>query len=234
MTRTLAEAPGRAPVSRSRQNFLKALLQLGAGGAVPVGALARHLGVSAPSVTNMLARLEQERLVELGPRGAARLTGPGERAALLVLRRHRLLETFLARVLELDWSDVHEDAEELEHHVSERVMDAIERFLGHPTEDPRGHPSPDPAGRLARRALSPLAALPQGSRARVCEVRGGADPARLVRWKRSGLVPGAHVRMLESHPDEGVFTLEIAGRRVVSGREGLDGVMIERRARGKA
>ena len=232
--RTLPEAPGRAPVSRSRENYLKALLQLAAGGAVPVSALARHLGVSAPSVTNMLARLADERLVEVGPRGAARLTVPGERAALLVLRRHRLLETFLARVLELDWSEVHEDAEELEHHVSDRVLDALDRFMGHPTEDPHGHPIPDRHGRLARRALSPLAALPEGSLARVREVRGGEDRARLTRWKRTGLVPGAQVRMVESHPEEGVFTLEIAGRRLVSGREGLDGVMIERRSRSKA
>jgi len=221
-------------VSRSRQNYLKALLQLGVGSAVSVSALARHLRVSAPSVTNMLARLAEERLVELGSRGAARLTAAGERAASLVLRRHRLLETFLERVLDLDWSEVHEDAEELEHHVSDRVVDALDRFMGRPSEDPHGHPIPDRHGRLAQRALSPLAALPEGSRARVREVRGGADRTRLARWKRSGLVPGARVRMLESHPDEGVFTLEISGRRVVSGREGLDGVMIERRARGKA
>jgi DtxR family Mn-dependent transcriptional regulator len=234
MRRPAQESAPRPPVSRSRQNYLKALLQLGAGGSVPVSALARRLGVSAPSVTNMLAHLAEERLVDLGPRGAACLTAAGERAASLVLRRHRLLETFLARVLELDWSEVHEDAEELEHHVSDRVIDAIERFLGHPTDDPHGHPIPDRHGRLPRRALSPLAALPAGSRARVREVRGGEDKARLTRWKRSGLVPGAQVRMLEAHPDEGVFTLEIAGRRVVSGREGLDGVMIERRPRGKA
>jgi DtxR family Mn-dependent transcriptional regulator len=234
MRRLPQESTARPTVSRSRQNYLKALLQIGAGEAVPVSALARRLGVSAPSVTNMLARLAEERLVDLGPRGAARLTAAGERAASLVLRRHRLLETFLARVLELDWSEVHEEAEELEHHVSDRVMDAIERALGHPTEDPHGHPIPDRNGRLARRALSPLSALPEGSRARVCEVRVGADPARLTRWKRSGLVPGAQVRMLEAHPEEGVFTLEVGGRRVVSGREGLDGVMIERRPRGKA
>jgi len=182
----------------------------------------------------MLARLAEERLVDLGPRGAARLTASGERAASLVLRRHRLLETFLARVLELDWSEVHEEAEELEHHVSERVIDAIERSLGHPAEDPHGHPIPDRQGRLPRRALSPLAALPSGARARVREVRGGEDPARLTRWKRAGLVPGAEVHMLEALPEEGVFTLEIAGRRVVSGREGLDGVMIERRPRSRA
>ena len=225
----MPEPAARPAVSRSRQNYLKALLQLGTGGAVAVSVLARRLGVSAPSVTNMLAHLAEEHLVELGPRGAARLTASGERAAALVLRRHRLLETFLARVLELDWSEVHEEAEELEHHVSERVIDAIERSMGHPTEDPHGHPIPDRQGRLPRRALSPLAALPAGAQARVREVRGGEDPARLTRWKRTGLVPGAQVRMLEAHPEDGVFTLEIAGRRLVSGREGLEGVMIERR-----
>ena len=219
--------PSAPVVSRSRENYLKALLPLGAGQAVTGSVLARHLGVSAPSVSNMLARLAEERLVESGPRGAARLTAAGERAAMLVLRRHRLLETFLVRVLEMDWSDVHEDAEELEHHVSDRVLDAIDRFMGHPTEDPHGHPIPDRQGHLARRRLSPLAALPAGARARVREVRGGGVRGRLARWKRSGLVPGAQVRMVEVNTADGVYTLEIGGRRVVSGREGLDGVMIE-------
>ena len=219
-------------VSRSRENYLKALLQLGSGQAVSGSALARHLGVSAPSVSNMLARLAEEKLVETGSRGAARLTPAGEHAALLVLRRHRLLETFLVRVLELDWSEVHEDAEELEHHVSDRVLDALDRFMGHPTEDPHGHPIPNRQGRLAHRRLAPLAELPAGARALVREVRGGGERSRLARWKRNGLVPGAKVRMVEVDAADGVFTLEIAGRRMVSSREGLDGVMIEPAARG--
>lgn len=222
----------RPAASRSRENYLKALLQLGADAPVPVSVLARHLRISAPSVTNMLARLRRERLVIVGLRGAARLSPVGQQAALQVLRRHRLLETFLVNVLELDWSEVHEDAEELEHHVSERVLDALDRFMGHPTEDPHGHPIPDRQGRLARRALAPLAALPTGSAAEVREVRGGDDRARMARWKQSGLVPGARVRMVQANADDGVFTLEIAGRRMVSGREGLDGIMIERRPRG--
>lgn len=222
----------RPAASRSRENYLKALLQLGADAPVPVSVLARHLRISAPSVTNMLARLRRERLVIVGLRGAARLSPVGQQAALQVLRRHRLLETFLVNVLELDWSEVHEDAEELEHHVSKRVLDALDRFMGHPTEDPHGHPIPDRQGRVARRALAPLAALPTGSAAEVREVRGGDDRARMARWKQSGLVPGARVRMVQANADDGVFTLEIAGRRMVSGREGLDGIMIERRPRG--
>lgn len=221
----------RPAATRSRENYLKALLQLGSEAPVPVSVLARHLRVSAPSVTNMLARLAGERLVVVGVRGAARLSPAGERAAAQVLRRHRLLETFLVRVLELDWSEVHEDAEELEHHVSDRVLEALDRFMGHPSEDPHGHPIPDRQGRVVRRALSPLAALPAGRAAAVREVRGGEDRARLSRWKRSGLVPGARVRMVQATED-GVYTLEVGGRRVVAGREGLDGVMVERRTRG--
>src|SRR5262245_28075908 len=98
MRRLVQDLPAMPAVSRSRENYLKALLQLGAGEPVPVSALARRLGVSAPSVTNMLARLAEERLVELGPRGAARLTPAGERAASLVLRRHRLLRSEERRV----------------------------------------------------------------------------------------------------------------------------------------
>ena len=226
--------PTRVPASRSRQNYLKALLQLGAGSPVAVSALARHLHVSAPSVSNMLARLADERLVKHGVRGAASLTPDGERAALLVLRRHRILETFLASVLKLDWSEVHEDAEELEHHVSDRVLDALDRYMRHPTEDPHGHPIPDSRGRLERRTLAPLAALPVGARARVREVRGGDDRARMARWKRTGLVPGAQVRMVEANAEDGIFTLEISGRKVVAGRDGLNGVMIERRTRARA
>ena len=224
----------RIPASRSRENYLKALLQLGTGERVSVTVLARHLRVSAPSVTNMLARLAEERLVALGARGAASLTPDGERAALHVLRRHRLLETFLVRVLALDWSDVHEDAEELEHHVSDRVLDALDRFMGHPTDDPHGHPIPDRRGRIERRTLAPLATLPSGSRARVREVRGGDDRARMARWKRNGLVPGAPVRMVEANAEAGVYTLEIAGRKLVSGRDGLEGILIDRRPRGRA
>ena len=164
------------PASRSRQNYLKALLQLGAGSPVAVSALARHLHVSAPSVTNMLAHLADDRLVTPGARGAASLTPEGARAALLVLRRHRILETFLVNVLELDWSEVHEDAEELEHHVSDRVLDALDRYMSHPTEDPHGHPIPDSRGRLERRVLAPLAALPAIRRA--TKAPPNASPAK--------------------------------------------------------
>jgi DtxR family Mn-dependent transcriptional regulator len=175
----------------------------------------------------MLARLANERLVALERRGAARLTPEGEREALRMVRRHRILEAFLVRVLGLDWSEVHEDAEILEHHVSDRVLDALDRHLAHPTEDPHGHPIPDARGRLPRRALVPLHAVPDGARTRVREIRD-RDHRRMERWKRAGLVPGAAVRMTRADVEDDVFELEVEGRRLVVGHEALEGVLVER------
>jgi DtxR family Mn-dependent transcriptional regulator len=213
-------------LSRSRQDYLKALHDLGADAPVTVTALARRLGVSAPSVTNMLARLADERLVRLHRRGAAQLSAEGEREALRMVRRHRILETFLVNVLGLDWADVHEDAEVLEHHVSDRVLDALDRLCGHPSEDPHGHPIPDRRGRIARRALVPLASLRAGERAVVREIRD-RDVRRMARWKQAGLVPGAAVRMREVREADGVLEIEVAGAAFVSAGEGVDGVMVE-------
>jgi DtxR family transcriptional regulator, Mn-dependent transcriptional regulator len=214
-------------LTRSRQDYLKALYVLDDGGAaVPTSALAAQLGVSAPSVTNMLARLATERLVRHTPRAGARLTARGRREALAMVRRHRILETFLVRVLGLDWSEVHADAEVLEHAISPRVLDAIDRLVGHPHEDPHGHPIPDREGRMRRRALMPLAGLARGSRAVVREIRD-ADGRRMARWKAAGLVPGARVWMREVRSLDDVFELDVAGRRLVTGSEGLEGVMVE-------
>ncbi len=216
------------PLTRSKQDYLKALHALGpGGGTVPTSRLAARLGVSAPSVTNMLGRLAAEHLVTHAPRAGARLTSNGRRLALAMVRRHRVLETFLVRVLKLDWSEVHEDAEVLEHAISDRVLAALDRLVGHPSEDPHGHLIPDHAGRLRRRALEPLAALSRGAQATVREIRD-QDPKRMAHWKRAGLVPGAHVRMIAVRAVEDVFTIGVGGRRLVTGSEGLDGVMVER------
>jgi DtxR family Mn-dependent transcriptional regulator len=172
-------------------------------------------------------------LVTHAPRAGARLTARGHRAALGIVRRHRILETFLVRVLGLDWSEAHEDAEVLEHHISERVLAAIDRLAGHPHEDPHGHPIPDATGRVRRRSLTPLAALPPGSRAVVREIRD-ADGPRMARWKSAGLVPGATVRVRTVQALEDVYELSVSGRRLVTGSKGLEGVMVEVRRRGSS
>lgn len=214
-------------LTRSRQDYLKALYAIAPGGEpVSTSQLAAHLAVSAPSVTHMLARLSAERLVAHTPRAGASLTARGRRAALAMVRRHRILETFLVRVLGLDWSEVHADAEVLEHHISDRVLAAIDRLVGHPHEDPHGHPIPDSSGRMRRRKLAPLATLSPGTSAIVREIRD-ADGPRMSRWKSVGLVPGAAVRVRGVRTLEDVFELSVSGRHFVTGSEGLEGVMVE-------
>ena len=211
-----------ARLTRSREDYLKALFALEGGTrAVQVTPLAKRLHVSAPSATNMLARLAREGLVTRAARGQARLTALGSRRALQTLRRHRVLETYLVQALGLDWAAAHDEAEVLEHAVSDAVLDAMDRQLGRPHEDPHGHPIPDRRGRLAQRALVTLTALPAGAVAVVREV-GDGDGAFMARCRRAGLVPGAHVRVLD-----GGATLEVGGRRLAAAAARFAGVRVE-------
>ncbi len=216
-----------ASLTRSKQDYLKALYALEPGGdLVATSSLAAQLGVSAPSVTNMLRRLAADGMVSHKPRAGARLTSRGRREALDMVRRHRILETFLVQVLGLDWSEVHEDAEILEHHISDRVLAAIDRMIGHPVEDPHGHIIPSPHGHVRRRTLAPLASLPQGMHATVREIRD-ADQERMARWKQAGLVPGARLVMRGVRPLDDVLEIVIEGRRHVTGSEGVEGILVE-------
>ena len=218
-----------SPMTRSKQDYLKALFALApAGDTVGTSQLASQLRVSPPSVTNMLARLARERLVAHAPRAGTRLTARGRRVALGMVRRHRILETFLVRVLGLDWAEVHADAEVLEHHVSDRVLAALDRLMGHPEEDPHGHPIPDARGRMRRRALRPIASLAPGQRATVREIRD-LEQARVTRWRELGLVPGAAIRLRVVRALDGVLEMDVGGRRRVLAGQGLEGVMVELR-----
>lgn len=224
---------GSPALSRSRQDYLKALFALGEGNArVTTSRVSQRLQVSAPSVTKMLTRLAAEGLVLHSPRAGARLTAAGRREAVALVRRHRILETFMVRVLGLDWADVHDDAEVLEHHVSDRVLDALDRLAGHPTEDPHGHAIPDRQGRFQQRDLRPLLDVPIGERVTVREIRD-RDGRRLGRWKQAGLVPGARLRVKAVRPLDDVIELEIEGRALVTGRASLEGVMVDRLTRGR-
>ena len=128
------------------QDYLKGLFRLGeeAGNHDPVSttAIAQHLGVSAASATNMLKKLDRMGLVVHVPYRGVALTDPGRKVALEVLRHHRLLETYLADALGVPWDEVHDEAEVLEHVLSEELEERISARLGHPTADPHGHPIP--------------------------------------------------------------------------------------------
>jgi DtxR family Mn-dependent transcriptional regulator len=214
--------------SPAKEDYLKAIFHLGRDGVrVQTTAVARQLGVRKPSVTAMLKRLAGDGLIDYSPGNGALLTEEGRLATMRVVRRHRLLETFLVEVLLLDWSEVHAEAEVLEHHLSPRMVEAIDRVLGHPSEDPHGHPIPDAEGRLRTRELVPLEALQAGDRGTVREVRA-AEAERLHRWKELGLVPGATLLVRRRQELEDVMHIEAEGRKFVTGSEGVKGVFVER------
>src|SRR5205807_3232353 len=140
-----------------------------------------------PSVTGMLKRLADAGWVEYVSGRGASLTPSGVTEARRVIRRHRLVELFLTRVLGLDWSEVDAEAEALEHAISPRLEQAIAAHLGEPVEDPHGHPIPTREGELTRRQLQPLALFRAGQRVVIREAQDD-NPDRLRRWRTLGLV----------------------------------------------
>jgi DtxR family transcriptional regulator, Mn-dependent transcriptional regulator len=192
---------------------VKAVLELsGEDGYASTGDLAQRLGVAAPSVTGMLRRLSAARpaLVAYAKHRGARLTPAGRRRALEIVRHHRLIEQFLFEALGLPWDEIHEEAERLEHAISEALEARMAERLGHPETDPHGHPIPDMDGRLPQRRLVRLDLLNAGQIARIAEVRDH-DPALLRHLAELGLVPGRQIRVLEKAPFGGALTLDVEG-----------------------
>lgn len=185
--------------SDSREDYLKQiwLLQQRLGGdAAPMGKLAERLGVAGASVTGMVKSLVEDGLVEYEPYHGAQLTRKGRAAATRMVRRHRLIELFLVETIGLDWSQVHEEAERLEHAISDRLLGRIDELLGHPEADPHGDPIPSPGGKVAKRSLRPLSRCSPGERVRIVRVSDQAT-AFLRFVDRSGLRPGAKVTLGE-------------------------------------
>lgn len=210
--------------SKAVQDYLKALHRLGGAEEVvsPVD-IAERLKVRAPSVTGMLKRLAEAGWIDYESGRGARLTPAGLREAMRVVRRHRLVELFLHRVLGLDWSEVDAEAEAMEHAISPRLEQAIAAYLGEPLEDPHGHPIPTQEGKIAPRNLQPLATFAPGQRIIIREAQDD-NPHRLRRWRELGLVPGATAKMLSYQPLDDVYELEVHGQVVRLGSEGLAGL----------
>src|SRR5438128_6772724 len=178
-------------LTRAVQDYLKSIHLLGGGEhTVSPAEIANRLNVRAPSVTGMLKRLAEAGWIEYEPGSGAKLTDRGLTEARRVIRRHRLVELFLTRVLGLDWSEVDAEAEALEHAISPRLEDALAAHLGEPLEDPHGHPIPTREGKMAQRRLQPLSHFREGQRVVIREATD-EDPARLRRWRTLGLTPGA-------------------------------------------
>jgi DtxR family transcriptional regulator, Mn-dependent transcriptional regulator len=214
-------------ISHAVQDYLKTLHHLGGvDGLVSPVDIATRLGVRPPSVTGMLKRLAEAGLIEYEPGKRAKLTSLGVQEARRVIRRHRLVEVFLHRILKLDWSEIDAEAEALEHAISPRLEKAIADYLGEPLEDPHGHPIPNPEGNLAQRQLKALCDFSPGQRILVREVTD-EHPDRLRRWQQLGLMPGVLVELRSYQPLDDVFEFLVDGNIIRVGQEGLRGVFGE-------
>jgi len=210
--------------SQAVQDYLKAIHRLGGTDTVVSPAtIATALQVKAPSVTGMLKRLQESGWINYTPKEGAILTQAGLAEALRVIRRHRLVELFLTQVLKLDWSEVDAEAEALEHAISPRLEAAIADHLGEPLEDPHGHPIPSSTGVLKQRELQRLSVFRDGDHVVIREAQDD-NPERLRHWRDLGLVPGATLRVIHYQPLDDVFEVEVGGRVIRLGSEGLAGL----------
>jgi DtxR family Mn-dependent transcriptional regulator len=186
--------------SSTVENYLKQIYleqQRNPAQLVPMGRLASAMGVVPGTATTMIKALADSGLVLYEPRGGTKLTRGGEQLALHVLRRHRLVELFLVKVLGLDWSEVHAEAEELEHAISDKVLERIDSILDRPSVDPHGDPIPTARGKVREKDRRSLSDCAPGETVQITRVMD-QDAPFLQFVDRSGLTPGV-VATVESH-----------------------------------
>ncbi|MGH8503270.1 MAG: metal-dependent transcriptional regulator [Gammaproteobacteria bacterium] len=182
---------------------------------VPIGRVAAAMGVTPGTATSMVKSLAKARLIRYEPRRGVRLTDSGARVALQVVRRHRLIEAFLVKALGLDWSEVHTEAEELEHAISDKVLERIDTYLGHPAADPHGDPIPPRSGKLPRQKLTRLTDCRTDVPLRIARVLN-QDPDFLRYVAHQGLVPGERVTVAPRQPAADAVTVFAADREPVT------------------
>ena len=176
---------------------------------LPMGQLAVALRVAPGTATTMVKALAESGLVEYEPYNGVRLTAAGTKLAATVLRRHRLVELFLVQVMGMRWDEVHDDAEHLEHVVSDRLLDRIDEMLGHPDTDPHGDPIPGKEGTILERHLETLLTCPVATQVVVARVTD-QDPVFLRFVERNGLKPGELVEV--EARDEAADAVRLRGR----------------------
>lgn len=211
----LSVGSDRSP-ARAREDYVKAIYQLGAAGPVRAAALARYLNVSRVSVSKAKRQLEAEGLLvsQSGPLAPLRLSLRGERLAVAMVRRHRVLETFLHRALHVPLERIHAEAERIEHVISDDVALRIAALLGHPRSDPHGHPIPYGDTIARRKPLPALATLGEGSKACVLSL-DDRDDAAVAALAAAGILPGSVLRV--ERIERGRIFVR-CGRRVIAVR----------------
>jgi DtxR family Mn-dependent transcriptional regulator len=216
-----------APATEAVEDYAKAIfaLQRRERRAVGTTALAERLGVSPASVTAMLKRMDEMKLVHHEPYRGVTLTATGEKVALEVMRHHRLLEAYLADALGMPWDRVHDEAEVLEHYISEELEERIATALGDPSRDPHGDPIPDRELALGAERGVPLIELETGDTGTFSRV-SDSDPEMLRYLARQGIRPGTALRVTERQPFGGPLVVEVDGERHAIGGDLAERMLI--------
>jgi DtxR family Mn-dependent transcriptional regulator len=215
-------------LSRSVEDYLKAVYSLTERGeSASTSALAESLDVQPASVTGMVKRLAECGYLEHARYRGVRLTEAGSREALRIIRRHRILETYLNTHLDYSWEDVHEEAERLEHAASDALIDRMAAILEHPSHDPHGAPIPTPSGEIEASEFVTLNEVDPGVAVQIRSVQD-EDPDRLRYLETLGLVPGARIVIEERAPFDGPTTVTIGSRETaeVIGSDLADGIFV--------
>lgn len=206
-----ARQTGQPAISAAMEDYLKAIYRLQQDeDRVTTLALASELGLSGPSVTNMVKRLAELSMVEHSRYYGVRLTESGTKVALEVIRHHRLLELYLAEAMGFDWDKVHDEAERLEHHVSTEFERRMDELLGHPEYDPHGDPIPSRQGELPTSAWHPLDQEPDGSTVILRRV-SDRDSEHLRHLMEIGLVPGVVFTVLDTDAEADTRRIDMDG-----------------------
>lgn len=213
------------------ENYLKAMLQttLRTGAEwVTTGQLAGALSVSPGTVTSMMKTLAESGHAAYRPYEGVCLTSEGRAVAMRMLRRHRLIELFLVRTLNLSWDQVHEEAEHMEHAVSDALIDRIDDFLGRPSTDPHGDPIPSAEGEMRVRVdrAVPLSDVTAGARIRIVRVVDqGGDFLRFL--SEAGVAIQMEGTVRDNRPEAGIVTTEFAGKPVALGHPVARQLLVE-------
>lgn len=198
--------------SQSVEDYLKTIYKLESEATkekgVSTSQLAEHMGVANASVTNMLKRLSEMKMVEYESYYGTRLTEAGKKIALEIIRHHRLIELYLKEILGYSWDEVHDEAEKLEHHISEQFEDRIAELLDHPTEDPHGDPIPTKDGKMPIIEVKPLLSVPLETPYLIRRVKN-QNPELLRYLEKQGLIPGVKVEVLSKEPFDGPVKLKV-------------------------
>lgn len=212
-------------LSQSTEDYLKSVYNLENGDAVVTNDIANSLDVSPSSVTKMVKRLSDNGYLTYHSHRGVKLTEKGRKAALKVIRRHRLIELYLFNELDYSWDEVHEEACNLEHYISDKLEDAIDKKLGYPTTDPHGDPIPGKNGELPITSTLKISDAKEGETYKVSRI-DGEDSALLVYLEENSVLPGKFIKLIKKHPFGGSVEIMIDGETKQLGSIAADSIFV--------